>query len=217
MNIMNLKKPGLNKKATSMAINIIVVAIIVLVVAYVLIRFSTGSINDASDEFEGLLNKYTADCDHDHDGLKNSKDVCPCDHDDNFDSRTYYVMEATGCEVEMRCKYKTNEEEFIARFSQCADEEVGTGEETMNKEQENYEYYFAIEGECEKALKKASVKDIKQAYPNSCKDIKEEDDLVVFPQSCADKILATNKETGEPAFTCKTATKECKKILKEPC
>ena len=211
-----MKLISFNKKA-SMAINVIVIAIIVLVVAYVVIRFSTGSINDAADEFDSILNKYTADCDHDHDGLKNSKDVCPCDHDDYFDSRTYYVVEATGCEVKMRCKYENNEGEFIARVSQCTNTEEDTGEENPEEEQENYEYYFAIEGECGKALKKVRVKDIKQLYPDSCKDIKEEDDWVVFPQSCADKILATNKETGALTFTCKTATKECKQILKEPC
>lgn len=191
-----------NKKGVNLAIGVMVTAVVLLVVGGVVMFASTTRIRDATDEFDSLLNLNTAECDHDHDGLKDKEDLCPCDDDDFFDSRTYYIAN-TQCKVGMRCeKYPE-----IKRTSNCS---IKTPSGGVRPETELFEYYIDLNSrECKKAYDNYVAKE--------CKGLREINKEVPFDHACAEKVLAKYKETGRFTFTCKKSVRECKNILKIPC
>jgi len=202
-----------NKKGVS-ALGVVVSAIILLVVAFLVIYLSGNKINDAGDEFSNLLNQYTTNCDHDHDGLKDKEDVCPCDNDDFFDTRIYYLADELDCEVRRACAYDNT----IEKFSECSAQAQETKE--LRVETEHFRYYINLKDDkCRKWYEKKGKERMEGKYSDVCGGDKseEKDNKVFFTQACADKILALHKVRHVPTFTCKTSTKECKDILKKPC
>lgn len=199
-----------NKRGASMALSLIVTAVILLVVAYLVIRFSSKGIKDAGDEFFSILNLNTANCDHDFDGLKDKEDVCPCDSDDYFISRTYYIADATGCQVKQRC----GKDPTLERFSECS-AKYALDKLELKSETDMLQYYFSLDTSACKKWYDSKGKGLLIAeggcVPSST------DKQVMFNQACISKVLAWNKEASRATFTCKTPTKDCKDILKKEC
>lgn len=198
-----------NRKGVSMALTVVVTAVILLVVGYLVIRFSSKGITDAGDEFFSILNLNTENCDHDFDGLKDKGDVCPCDSDDYFISRTYYIADATGCQVKQRCeKYPT-----LERFSECS-AKYAQDKVELKLETDMIQYYFSLETS---ACKKWYESKGKEKLAGDECGSSSTDKQVMFKPACASKVLALHKEVSRPTFTCKTPTKDCKAILKKEC
>ena len=198
-----------NKRGASMALSLIVTVVILLVVAYLIIHFSSKGIKDAGDEFFSLLSTYTEKCDFDFDGLNGTNDVCPCDSDDFFASRTYYIADATGCQVKQRCeKYPT-----LDRFSDCS-AKYALNKFELKSETDMIQYYFNLETSACKKWYEPKGKE--KLTGEGCVSSSTEKQ-VMFNQTCTSKVLAWNKEASRPTFTCKTSTKDCKATMKKGC
>lgn len=203
-----------NKKGASTALAIVVTAAVLLVAGFLVMHFTSTKIKDAGDEFSNLLNLHTADCDHDHDGLKDSEDVCPCNNDDFFDSRIYYIADELDCEVRRACAYNKT----IEKFSECSAAAPETS--GLRVETEHFLYYINLKDDkCKKWYDKKGKGKMEGKYSDVCDGnaLVEDDNKVFFTQACADKILALHEIKQVPTFTCNMSTKNCKDMLKKPC
>jgi hypothetical protein len=201
------QKKGLN------AIGIIGTAIIVLFLVYIVISISKKGITDAGDSFTNLLNLNTANCDHDFDGIKDKDDLCPCDSDDYYDSNIFYISDQTTCQVMRRCSLDST----LTRISEC-DAKSAASNTQLTSKTDLISYYINLKVKACKSWYDSKGKTVmSQTYSTECKGYTENSTEVAFPQACADKILAWNKDKNRSTFTCKTPTKTCGDILKKEC
>jgi hypothetical protein len=204
-----------NKKGMA-AMEWVVILVIMLVAAYLVINWSSKGIKDAGGEFFSILNLNTANCDHDFDGTKDKKDICPCDSDDYFDSRTYYVADATDCTAMRKCQYDTTTTR-IERFSECSAKAAAANTE-LKSEADMIRYSINLDvSACKKWYDLKGKEKLDSTYRTECTGYSSTEKEIVFTQNCADKILSWYKEANRLTFTCRTSTSKCKDILKKEC
>jgi hypothetical protein len=200
-----------DKKAT-ISIEFLIFMVIGIILLALIIGIASKKTTDASDEFGNLLNIYTSNCDADGDGLNTTADVCPCDHDDLFSTRTYRLAEYPSCTVGRMCAADTTK--FTTKFSSCPAPQQADG--GVVAESDKFSYYVATKQTGCKLTSEGLKISSDAVCSGQLKKISNID-IFVLNNDCAEKAIAINTVTKAPSFVCKTSTSACKKILKKEC
>jgi len=216
-----------------------VIALVLLGVYLVMIKGHQTIIKDASSEVNSWLNVANPNCDFDKDGLNNVADICPCDDDNDYGSRIYY-LKGSQCSVTKIQSYEKID--YEEKLIEC--EESGKDEDCpkeLPSESMNWVYSVPlVDKECVNAVKKILEDDnligstlcevknfdkykadktayyqlsgLKEKLDQISKD-KSTTPVLLFPEKCATRILAQNIELNRATFTCRTQTMTCKKKL----
>ncbi len=217
-----------NKKGQGMSTQTIVLIVLALCVLVFLI-YILGWSKSESTQIQNILILSRADCDTDGDGIVNSKDLCPCDHDVkekkfyNTLGRSCYAQLGTcpGADKETKeCYYidltleynkdKLCQDWLAKKWNSLADEKKGV----CKADDQHYTLPCKIgkESVCKQKIKKrieAAEKD----------DKNKELAKLYFKKSstCEEQFLLTFKTDGkvEVSADCAHTQKECALIARE--